>query len=142
MDTYLSPVFSVCHLGRNDPGPKCMIRCTNKTVLLLAQYNIRFISSFSFTFPRADGQPSLKKGMDCTKLVDDSTNSESNEQWKYVWRSAECSEIESHKFFICNAYTIDDPGIIEPLCEKAGILRFRQRPTQTGLYCHIRWLDA
>ena len=105
------------------------------------QYSVH-ISSSPFLFSRAEGQPSLKKGMDCTKLVDDSTNSESIDNWKSVWRSAECSEIESHKFFICNAYTIDDSGIIELLCEKAGILGFRPGPTQTGLYCHIRWLDS
>ena len=30
----------------------------------------------------------------------------------------------------------------EPRCEKSGLQGFRSGPTQTGLYCHRRWLEA
>ena len=30
----------------------------------------------------------------------------------------------------------------EPRCEKTGLRGFRPGPTQTGLYSHIRWLEA
>ena len=30
----------------------------------------------------------------------------------------------------------------EPRCEKTGLRGFRPGPTQTGLYNHIRWLEA
>ena len=33
-------------------------------------------------------------------------------------------------------------AIIEPRCEKTGLRGFRPGPTQTGLYSHIRWLEA
>ena len=29
-----------------------------------------------------------------------------------------------------------------PRCEKTGLRGFRPGPTQTGLYCHRRWLEA
>ena len=32
--------------------------------------------------------------------------------------------------------------INEPRCEKTGLRGFRPGPTQTGLYCHRRWLEA
>ena len=32
--------------------------------------------------------------------------------------------------------------IFEPRCEKTGLRGFRPGPTQTGLYCHRRWLEA
>ena len=32
--------------------------------------------------------------------------------------------------------------LFEPRCEKTGLRGFRPGPTQTGMYCHRRWLEA
>ena len=32
--------------------------------------------------------------------------------------------------------------LFEPRCEKTGLRGFRPGPTQTGLYCHRRWLET
>ena len=32
--------------------------------------------------------------------------------------------------------------LFEPRCEKTGLWGFRPGPTHTGLYSHIRWLEA
>ena len=34
------------------------------------------------------------------------------------------------------------PVLNEPCCEKTGLQGFRPGPTQTGLYCNRRWLEA
>ena len=33
-------------------------------------------------------------------------------------------------------------GFYEPRCEKTSLQGFRPGPTQIGLYCHRRWLEA
>ena len=45
-----------------------------------------------------------------------------------------------------NLILLEDVEIIsslnEPPREKTGLWGFRPGPTQTGLYCHRRWLEA
>ena len=74
---------------------------------------IRNILTWSLPFVhRAEGQPSIKKGVDCTKLVVDGlTKSEQKDTWNFVWTSAECYEIDNQRMSICNAYTNEDSGM-------------------------------
>ena len=68
-------------------------------------------------------------------------------------RSRELSVLQKKNLVCCSqnythlqqfASMEDDvpPVANEPRCEKTGLRGFRLGPTQTGLYCHRRWLEA
>ena len=53
--------------------------------------------------------------------------------------------VRRNKFFIAlgsNNNVCQDVVSNEPRYEKTGLRGFRPGPTQTGLYCHRRWLEA
>ena len=53
------------------------------------------------------------------------------------------NKIACHKgFLVENSFAAGSQGIIEPRCEKTGLRGFQPGPIQTGLYSHIRWLEA
>ena len=65
---------------------------------------------FPYLPRRAEGQPSLAKGLDCTKLVAETTTTKHGPKLNFVWMSAKCVEMKLQKFFICNSYTNDESG--------------------------------
>ena len=77
----------------------------------------------------------------------------------YFNRGYDCAMIGHTQFFLWSRYsdiisllTISLRGVsnkhcllpffIEPRSEKTGLRGFQPGPTQTGLYCHRRWLEA
>ena len=54
---------------------------------------------------------------------------------------ASCCSVFVSAFSIAHFHNL--PRILyEPRAEKTGLRGFRPGPTQTGLYCHIIWLEA